>query len=66
MEDWQQRVIEEKEALDKKLTKLQEFLGKSAKCERLPSDDKVLLVQQEMAMRQYSDILGERVAAFDN
>lgn len=60
MEPHQQRVVEEKDELDGKLASLEQFLDstKSAKTRRKR------LVKQALIMAQYSDVLGERIAAF--
>lgn len=67
----QQRVVEEKAALDLKLEALMHFvttdMGVTSEIFRgLPSDEKGRLRRQAKAMREYSDILGERIAAFTN
>ncbi len=59
----QQRVIEEKAELDTKLGNLIPFLSSDA-CHGLPFDERGRLHRQSEVMREYSSILGERVAAF--
>lgn len=59
----QQRVIEEKTVLDEKLNKLREFLGGTVILS-LPADERGRLLRQADVMGRYSDILGERIAAF--
>lgn len=59
----QQRVVDEKADLDEKLTKLVAFFGNPLWA-TLPSDEQARLSRQSEVMREYSDILGERIAAF--
>jgi hypothetical protein len=61
-EDWQNRVILEKLDLDEKLMKLEVFLESDPK--GLPTDALVMLDRQFRAMRDYSNILAERIASF--
>ena len=56
MERWQQRVIDEKRALDERLAKLVAFLSKGEPDE--------LLWRQKVLMLEYSYILGERIKRF--
>jgi len=63
MEEYQQRVIEEKKQLDEKLLRLHNFLS-SDKLKDLDLDDQNLLVEQELAMKIYSIILGNRINRF--
>jgi uncharacterized protein len=56
MEGWQQRVIDEKRALDERLAKLVAFLSKGEPDE--------LLWRQKVLMKEYSYILGERIKRF--
>lgn len=60
----QQRVIDEKTELDDKLTKLKAFIDGTAIFAGLPDDEKERLVRQHSCMTEYSEILGERIAAF--
>lgn len=59
----QQRVVEEKAELDSKLANLIPFLS-SDTCHALPFDERSRLKRQADVMREYSGILGERIAAF--
>ena len=63
MEAYQQRVVEEKEALDEKIKKLDVFVGTERFC-ALPIAEQVRMTAQLEVMREYSQILGERIAAF--
>lgn len=60
----QQRVIDEKKELDEKANKLSEFIGNNPVFESLdPAEQERLKVQNDL-MWQYSEVLGERIAAF--
>lgn len=60
----QQRVVDEKTELDEKLTKLGAFIESSPIFAGLPDDERERLVRQKSCMGEYSEILGERIAAF--
>jgi len=60
---YQQRVIDEKEALDVKRTKLIGFI-ESPEFDRITAQERSLLTRQLLAMDDYSAILGERICAF--
>jgi hypothetical protein len=59
----EQRVIEERKELDAKIDKLYRFLEYDA-LGRVPSEELARLRLQYQAMRMYSTILGQRIAAF--
>ena len=59
----QQRVVDEKNELAERLTKLNEFLV-TEKCISLPFDERCLLAQQAKVMEQYLDILLDRIEMF--
>ena len=61
---YQQRVIDEKNALDANITKLADFIVLSAAYKHLGSSEKDRLYRQHAAMRAYSGVLGERIEAF--
>lgn len=61
---YQQRVIDEKAALDEKITKLADFIILSPVFKELPGADRGRLYRQHTAMRAYSGVLGERIEAF--
>lgn len=63
LQDWQQRVVEEKHELDAKLVKLDMFLDGS-KPSYIEQIDWDLLKQQRTAMGQYSFILDLRIGKF--
>ena len=61
----QQRIVDEKTELDEKLSKLTTFVN-SEKFYAIVSDEdeRSRLVRQQQLMFDYSEILGERIAAF--
>lgn len=59
----QQRVIEEKHALDEKLTKLHAFCGGPVFAQLAP-EDRALLFEQRSLMTLYSAVLERRIARF--
>jgi len=61
----QERVVNEKFDLDEKLSKLTKFLN-SELFTSLAADERSRLRRQQIAMQDYSNILGERIAAFHN
>lgn len=64
MQDFQQRVVNEKAELDEKLEKLCLFCyGRTF--ETLPLMERERLNQQRHIMTSYSAILGARIAAFE-
>ena len=64
MQLFQQRVVEEKEELDKKAKKLSHFIGEGALFDHIDLDEQARLKIQNDIMWQYSEILGERIANF--
>lgn len=59
----QERVVAEKAELDEKITKLSDFSNGDL-FKTLPEDEKERLKRQFNLMRDYSAVLGERIAAF--
>ena len=59
----QQRVVDEKRELDERREKLDAFYSNPV-FHGLPESEQSLLLRQGVAMRTYSEILGERIAAF--
>lgn len=59
----QQRVVDEKRELDDRREKLNAFFSTSI-FHGLPESEQSRLLRQGVAMRTYSEILGERIAAF--
>ena len=64
MLEHQQRVADEKAALDKKAKALSAFIGTSNTFIKLDIDEQQRLKIQCEIMWQYSEILGQRIAAF--
>jgi hypothetical protein len=63
MNDFQNRVVIEKNELDARLEKLKQFLlGELFKS--LPADEQSRLIRQSEVMTEYSGILDGRIAAF--
>ena len=63
MKDYQERVSQEKEELDSKLSRLSTFI-KSDEFASVPMAEQVRLKQQRTVMKQYSDILAARIDGF--
>lgn len=64
MQPFQQRVVDEKTELDAKLDKLRPFLT-SEMFKGLPFDEQRRMLKQSVLMEYYSEVLGERIAAFN-
>ena len=61
----QQRVVQEKIELDEKLTKLSDFISSPNFTEIVGDTEEIArLVCQEEIMKDYSEILAERIASF--
>jgi len=63
MEQYQKRVVEEKEALDEKIAKLGEFVDSNT-FHRIDGAEQTRLSTQLKIMRSYSSILGDRINNF--
>ena len=63
MEAFQQRVVDEKTELDSKIAKLETF-SEGEVFGGLPEAEQNRLSKQVEYMQMYSDVLGERIAAF--
>jgi hypothetical protein len=63
---YQQRVVDEKAALDAKIMKLADFIVLSATYKNLGSAEKDRLNRQHAAMLTYSGVLRERIEAFES
>lgn len=63
MQPHQQRVVSEKAELDEKIEKLHWFRH-SAMYATLPESERSRLTRQYCHMKDYSNVLGERIAAF--
>ncbi len=64
MEDYQQRVVDEKTELDKKAKALSEFIWCSDTFKSLCPKEQERLKEQNDIMWQYSEILDARISAF--
>jgi hypothetical protein len=64
MQPYQQRVVEEKAELDAKISRLEAFLNDNTNVLSLQVDEHSRLLQQATVMREYSRILGLRIAEF--
>ena len=64
MQDFQQRVIDEKKALDEKMNKLDAFLDAENRM-TISEEEEERLKKQYNIMIDYSEILAERIAAFN-
>jgi hypothetical protein len=63
MQDFQQRVVDEKAELSDKVDKLESFVGGSIYAS-LPPDEQSRLTRQHLIMQLYEQVLSERIAAF--
>ena len=59
----EQRVVDERQELEAKLSKLRDFL-KTDICLSLPVNERSLLARQARVMAEYSEILAERINSF--
>lgn len=64
MQQYQQRVVDEKTELDKKANSLSQFIGTSDIFLMLDPAEQERLREQNEVMWQYSEILAARIAAF--
>jgi hypothetical protein len=60
----QQRVLDEKQELDIRITRLDEFILRNALFRELDPDEQARMRRQLDVMRELSVILGERISAF--
>lgn len=65
MKEYQQRVIEEKKALDAKIIKLRSFVN-SAEFKAVEPVEQFRLHRQLCAMNSYSGVLSERIEHFND
>lgn len=65
MEPHQQRVLDERNELNGRLSKLRVFITTSPTFDALPNDDKMLLKRQSETMGTYYDILNMRIERFN-
>ena len=64
MEDWQQRVIEEKNELEVKATALHYFIANNKQFKKIEWEEQQRLVRQSEIMWSYLQILKDRIDAF--
>lgn len=65
MQEYQQRVVQEKAELDLKIAKLDAFLGQQGFASKVPDEsERSRLTSQFAVMTEYSRILGERIENF--
>ena len=65
MEQWQERVIQEKKELDEKIDKLKKFLGeKVEKVFNVDETERLRLEVQLTIMESYSNILKARITSW--
>ena len=64
MQEYQQRVVDEKNELDTKAKALSDFIGNSPMFETLDTDEQERMKLQNDIMWQYSEVLGLRIEAF--
>jgi len=65
MKPFQQRVVDEKAALDDKIGRLRPFIGGETFLS-LPREEQKRMERQLHIMDEYSAVLGERIAAFED
>ena len=63
MQPFQQRVVTERNELAEKLTSLNSFIGGEI-FKVIPAEEKIRLAKQAVAMKEYLDILNDRINAF--
>jgi hypothetical protein len=63
MEDWQQRVIDEKTQLDERLQKLEAFINTDA-ASVVSVEENQRLIRQQQCMNDYAQVLQERIEAW--
>lgn len=63
MNDWQQRVIDEKRELCERLAKLRQFFVTTAFAE-MDSESRELMKRQAKIMQNYTNVLNERIKRF--
>lgn len=64
MEDYQQRVVNEKNELDFKIEALTDFIGTSTVFASQDSEEQKRMERQREVMMEYSEILEARISAF--
>ena len=64
MKPYQERVVTEKNQLDQRIENLSDFIRDNDLYLDLPEDEQARMTRLLDVMGEYSDILGERIAAF--
>ncbi len=64
MQDWQQRVVDEKAALDIKINALSKYISTLGNWDPSSNYDHELFNEQFYCMREYSEILNQRILKF--
>lgn len=64
MEDYQQRVVDEKAALETKITDLAAYINTPTFNSTVALPEQSRMKRQLRVMRQYAIVLGERIVAF--
>ena len=64
MQEYQQRIVDEKAQLDGRLANLNQFMG-TIPFERLSRDEQCRMTTQMHLMCSYSAVLGARITAFE-
>lgn len=63
--DWQERLINERDVLEIKLQRINQFLRDVSEVTNVPSEEVSRIVRQSCAMESYYKILGERITNFE-
>ena len=64
MQDWQKRVVTERDELTDKIEKLTVFMNNEQKMKGIPGREKSRMSRQLSTMCQYRNVLNERIEAF--
>jgi hypothetical protein len=64
MEDWEQRVVDERAALSTKIVALAAFITSNTTFQSLPFDAKNLMRKQLTVMLDYDNMLEQRIEIF--
>lgn len=64
MEDYQKRIVQEKQELDEKISKLGVFIYGNQEFHKLDHEQRNLLFEQLKSMEKYSYLLGRRIQTF--
>jgi len=65
MQPYQERVVQEKQELEEKITNLEAFIGTDT-FDGLPAQDQILLSLQYHIMVEYAKVLRRRIALFED